>query len=115
MPPRCLHMSTLLGSVLADNSAGANLDEPVSTLKHRLETFNVNLAHSFAKHHDVISTDLNSSRSSSFQMCQMSRFSLLAGLLGSMIAKKSSSRQCVEIFGAGWLRFLTKEKQKCEL
>ena len=26
--------------------------------------FDVNLAHSFAKHHDVISTDLNSSRSS---------------------------------------------------
>ena len=29
---------------------------------HRPETFDVNLAHSFAKHHDVISTDLNSSR-----------------------------------------------------
>ena len=32
--------------------------------EHRLEIFNVNLAHSFTKHHDVNSTDLNSSRSS---------------------------------------------------
>ena len=31
---------------------------------HRLEIFNVNLAHSFAKHHDVNSTDLISRRSS---------------------------------------------------
>ena len=32
MPPRCLHMSTLLHSLLADNSAGVNLDEPVRVL-----------------------------------------------------------------------------------
>ena len=28
MPPRCLHLSTLLHSLLVDNSAGINLDEP---------------------------------------------------------------------------------------
>ena len=32
MPPRCLHLSTLLFSLLADNSTGVNLDEPVRTL-----------------------------------------------------------------------------------
>ena len=32
MPPWCLHMSSLLCSILADNSAGINLDEPVQTL-----------------------------------------------------------------------------------
>ena len=32
MPPRCLHMSTLLHCLLADNSTGINLDEPMRTL-----------------------------------------------------------------------------------
>ena len=32
MPPRCLHMSTLLCSLLADNSAGINSDGPERTL-----------------------------------------------------------------------------------
>ena len=33
MPPRCPHLSTLLHSLLADNSAGVNLDEPMRTLR----------------------------------------------------------------------------------
>ena len=32
MPPRCLHMSTLLHCLPADNSAGVNLDEPMCRL-----------------------------------------------------------------------------------
>ena len=32
MPPRCLHMSTLLYCLLVDNSTGVNLDEPMRTL-----------------------------------------------------------------------------------
>ena len=32
MPPRCLHMSTLLCCLLVDNSTGVNLDEPMRTL-----------------------------------------------------------------------------------
>ena len=39
--------------------------------EHRLETFDVNLAHSFTKHHDVNSTDLNSSRSTHHEFCPL--------------------------------------------
>ena len=40
-PPRCLHISTLLCRLLVANSMGVNLDEPMRTLKHRLEMFDV--------------------------------------------------------------------------
>ena len=33
LPPRCLYRSTLLCSLLADNSTGVNLDEPMRTLR----------------------------------------------------------------------------------
>ena len=46
-------MSNLLRTLLAGNSAGVTTQMTYDNAAHGLETFSVNLAHSFAKSHIV--------------------------------------------------------------
>ena len=60
MPPRCLHVPSLLCMLLAGNSVGVTTQMNLwEHWPHLPETFNVDSAHSFAESHLMLQTELS--------------------------------------------------------